>query len=663
MSSNKRKREEIGDQECGDEERGKKEVVEHDAGDKDGSKKHVHWSRWVEWAKKRRRRGGGLQDFCPKNATIDLNRIQGWIKECHTYHGENCNNRYSDALAQQCGDLVLVDVINGCVVDRPNTTKFVALSYVWGRTAMPKLQRSNYESLKQPGKLFGQHIDGIRVPQVIQDAIYLVRKLEERYLWVDSLCVMQDASAEDMERTLQAMGRIYASAEFTIVAAGGSDADHGLRGIGGPSLSRTPDGKMYSAQSLVCGVAFPERSVWASRGWTFQESAFARRLLIFDTVVAWACGRCVWREHYYDHLVRPKDWPSERPHETMPMGLTELITTYPSLRRWGTLVETYSSRQLTHEGDFVRAFAGASSAVDPTFPGGLIHGLPKFFLDICLLWRPYSDLSRRSESPSWSWTGWKGTVCCVEAWSVAEPGLAERNPTGEDLAEPGLYQDLDRDALWIPGVKMKAVAVYQEENSNETGLNGFYKYQALRELSDEILPAGWTRIEHPRGVYFTHPDTGGNQFRCAYPLPLASSTNASMSASTHTSTHLICTAPIATLSLGEFWGTDRVSLVLADVVVGLLNIHSIYDGDISQTRIRSSCELVAISEAEVQNKDLSRSWFGYDHLAYRKRKGYSYYNVLRIHWEAGIAYRKGIGQVEKEAWDSIGAQVRTFKLG
>jgi hypothetical protein len=37
--------------------------------------------------------------FESPNAKIDLNRIQRWINERHTHHGESCNGRYSSALA------------------------------------------------------------------------------------------------------------------------------------------------------------------------------------------------------------------------------------------------------------------------------------------------------------------------------------------------------------------------------------------------------------------------------------------------------------------------------------------------------------------------------------------------------------------------------------
>lgn len=198
---------------------------------------------------------------------IDIDRIQGWHKECKQHHGDCCNDRYSEALAQHIGHLILVDVETACLVELPVSTPYIALSYVWGQVDMPKLRQSNLEELKQPGVLNGP-VDGIDLPRTIRDAMHLVSRLGERYLWVDCLSVKQDASAEEMGRTLKAMARIYASAELTIVAAGGMNADSGLPGVGGPAESRSLELLSSSPRNPMNRYGYPWASTWASRGWT-----------------------------------------------------------------------------------------------------------------------------------------------------------------------------------------------------------------------------------------------------------------------------------------------------------------------------------------------------------------------------------------------------------
>jgi hypothetical protein len=283
--------------------------------------------------------------------TIDLENVQHWRRACRDTHGACCNDDYAHALAQHIDELILVDVNNGSLTTLSTSSPitYVALSYVWGNAPMFKTTESNFEHLQQPGALYDQG-NGTVLPDTVRDAMHLVRALGERYLWVDCLSVIQDASSEEMDRTLRAMARIYASADFTIVAAGGEDAGYGLRGIGGASTNRTPSPSSY------CHLwdAYPEDSKWATRGWTFQESLFSRRLLIFRDTVSWICGRCEWREGV-DDFTSTKDmhdsedimplgvpemtWPAERPHLGVPMGMMSLIPTIPSLGRWGMLVE------------------------------------------------------------------------------------------------------------------------------------------------------------------------------------------------------------------------------------------------------------------------------------------------------------------------------------
>lgn len=90
--------------------------------------------------------------------------------------------------------------------------------------------------------------------------MYLVQHLGEQYLWVDRLCILQEPGSEDMSRMLKAMAHIYASAEFTIVAAGGLDANHGLRGIGGPSQFRS----LANISGNMTRDGYPWFSTWAS---------------------------------------------------------------------------------------------------------------------------------------------------------------------------------------------------------------------------------------------------------------------------------------------------------------------------------------------------------------------------------------------------------------
>jgi hypothetical protein len=71
-------------------------------------------------------------------------------------------------------------------------------------------------------------MDGILIselPKTFRDAIDITRSLELRYLWIDSLCILQD-SESDWATHVEVMASIYENAHITL-AAGASDSDEG----------------------------------------------------------------------------------------------------------------------------------------------------------------------------------------------------------------------------------------------------------------------------------------------------------------------------------------------------------------------------------------------------------------------------------------------------
>ena len=123
----------------------------------------------------------------------------------------------------------VIDVQQRCIPQVERTDcKYLTLSYVWGPPWARKLQatKANVQSLKQPGAL-----PRALLPATIDDAITVCKKLGERYLWVDSLCVVQD-DAKNKTREIGRMDITYSSAVLNIVAAAGDHAGFGLSGVG-----------------------------------------------------------------------------------------------------------------------------------------------------------------------------------------------------------------------------------------------------------------------------------------------------------------------------------------------------------------------------------------------------------------------------------------------
>ena len=64
--------------------------------------------------------------------------------------------------------------------------KYIALSHYWGQTKILILEEHILETIT-----YG--IDWLRLPRTFQDAMIVTRRLGFRYLWIDSLCIIQDS--------------------------------------------------------------------------------------------------------------------------------------------------------------------------------------------------------------------------------------------------------------------------------------------------------------------------------------------------------------------------------------------------------------------------------------------------------------------------------------
>ncbi|KAF1967828.1 hypothetical protein BU23DRAFT_437355, partial [Bimuria novae-zelandiae CBS 107.79] len=97
---------------------------------------------------------------------------------------------------------------------------YCALSYCWADPQPARTLVGNIE----------QHKAGIRtlcLPQTLQDAVIFTRRLGLSYLWIDSLCILQD-SVQDKHREIAGMASIYQDALVTIAATSASTCIEGF---------------------------------------------------------------------------------------------------------------------------------------------------------------------------------------------------------------------------------------------------------------------------------------------------------------------------------------------------------------------------------------------------------------------------------------------------
>ena len=98
--------------------------------------------------------------------------------------------------------------------------KYVALSHCWGKIPILTTTSNN----------LSVHLDGVpfeALPRNFQDAAVITCTMGMEYLWIDSLCILQD-SKEDWERESAMMGQVYQNASFTIEADSSTNAHEGI---------------------------------------------------------------------------------------------------------------------------------------------------------------------------------------------------------------------------------------------------------------------------------------------------------------------------------------------------------------------------------------------------------------------------------------------------
>jgi hypothetical protein len=87
------------------------------------------------------------------------------------------------------------------------------------------LKTSNAKAFELPGAMADDLIS-----RTVADAMYLVRNLGIRYLWVDACCILQDSETDKIAQ-ISAMNAIYSASYVTVIGASGGDADAGLPGL------------------------------------------------------------------------------------------------------------------------------------------------------------------------------------------------------------------------------------------------------------------------------------------------------------------------------------------------------------------------------------------------------------------------------------------------
>ncbi|KAK1749495.1 heterokaryon incompatibility protein-domain-containing protein [Echria macrotheca] len=315
---------------------------------------------------------------------------------------------------------------------------FMALSYCWGGDQPIKLLRENCSHLKEG-------IELSKLPQTLQDTVWVARATGFRYLWVDALCILQDdddnkGNNPDKTIEISRMARYYGRATVTLCAASARKCVDGFLGrreepsfeagpIRLPLYSFMGNQRNFVGHVYLLEESEPQVEPTTERGWTLQESLLSRRILIFGhRQVHWSCLNSFGSPGGNITALLDRTIPGTQSLVDGIYPVGSLIDR-PMDSQWATIVEEYTRRTLGRAGDKLLALSALAGHMvqvsrqrgeNPLYRAGLLadQSKPSTWLPQ-LLW--YRD-TRKSErpqdyrAPSWSWASIDGPVR-VPTWN------------------------------------------------------------------------------------------------------------------------------------------------------------------------------------------------------------------------------------------------------
>ncbi|KAH8810746.1 heterokaryon incompatibility protein-domain-containing protein [Xylogone sp. PMI_703] len=346
-------------------------------------------------------------------ATQELAR--SWLNECTSSH-EKCNAIQQGFRPTRLLDLDTEDdasiklVITASLDTCPNYT---TLSYCWGGKGDFKLLQSNLQQ-------FLKSISISELPKTIQDAIKVTRSLNFRYLWVDSLCIIQD-SLEDWSRESITMKDVYGNCILNIAAQGAKDCEEGIFSHRDPLVSKPC--RLFEDPERGELFVYPDdwnKNVhydpWSDsplnkRGWVIQELLLPSRTLYFGWGIMWNCRE----KALYEYKQLPESQHSEAEMKRLfwelilesPTTQLNVRDTYRLLALWWVIVTAYSSAKLTVPTDKGVAFSGIIESFKKRTGWKYLAGLWEPFLFDELLWVRTPEAGYEyyvhTSQPTWSW--------------------------------------------------------------------------------------------------------------------------------------------------------------------------------------------------------------------------------------------------------------------
>lgn len=394
--------------------------------------------------------------------------VHAWMAECASEaHHKTCSKALQAIEATSWFPTRIVDVrekldddgrkrymLLETATTAPEGHRYATLSHIWGSEQQPAYRtlRVNYEARLRDG------ISRDILPPCFQDAIDVAARLKIPYIWIDSLCIIQDDPV-DGPTEAGSMDKVYTNSFLNLSATASSSSKDRLPSVAKndrlqePRFTGTNWTRRYKGVYQIFDPHFWADRVTqtrlASRGWIFQERALAPRVLHFGfDQLLWECPESERAEEFPlgipEHLVnnyrRGFKWhmntsslQDDGDDDSAATG--EAIANDEQQRllhqKWATITASYTRCELTRATDKLVAISGVAQVLAHRFSDTYLAGLWSSNLIGGLCWQVpkmrrttqnlvpsglYArrwEISRRladNNAPSWSWASVDGEV-------------------------------------------------------------------------------------------------------------------------------------------------------------------------------------------------------------------------------------------------------------
>ncbi|KAL0934507.1 heterokaryon incompatibility protein [Colletotrichum truncatum] len=373
------------------------------------------------------------------NSEASINLMKSWLNHCknnhprckshHTRHGF-MPTRVLDVGVQ--GDHLPPTHIRVVETKKNHINEpYMTLSHCWGKKSFVQLTNDNFDDFTNRGIPWKNDALGndICSNKNFEEAIIVTRNLGIRYIWIDSVCIIQNQPDKaDWEAEAGLMHKVYRNSYCNLAATVSEDCSGGLfreRNLDVLPAQYVPDGASHRFRERnrrILSSDLWDKDLLGShlygRGWVFQERMLSPRLLQFaQGQIFWDCATTSACEALPAGLPPSLDVTAgmdrswrQRLQSADRTVLSRIKSSKGSPEKfWESSVLAYTSCKLTKHDDKDAAMWGISKLVRDMQGEEYAYGLWATWLEEQLAWRvadrpaaKYPEIDGK-EFPSWSW--------------------------------------------------------------------------------------------------------------------------------------------------------------------------------------------------------------------------------------------------------------------